>query len=151
MPRALINPPASLHLYEKYHFSQGVRVGEMIWVSGQVGLDEHQQPAVGIDAQARIAFENVREVLAQAGASLGDVVELMTFHTDLQGESAAFAAVKDTFFPNDYPCWTAVGVAQLAMPGLCVEIRVVAIAGSSFTLKSGSDASRAGKPRPPSD
>lgn len=131
MERTLINPPASHQFYEKFHFSQGVRVGDTIWLSGQVGLDESRKPAVGIDAQARIAFENVRALLEHAGASLGDVVELMTFHTDFRGEIAAFAAVKDAYFPKNYPCWTAVGVTQLAMPGLCVEIRVVAIAGSS--------------------
>jgi enamine deaminase RidA (YjgF/YER057c/UK114 family) len=131
MERTLINPPASRQFYEKFHFSQGVRVGDTIWLSGQVGLDENLKPAVGIGAQARIAFENVKELLAHAGASLGDVVELMTFHTDFRGEIAAFASVKDAYFPKDYPCWTAVGVTQLAMPGLCVEIRVIAIVGSS--------------------
>jgi len=41
-----------------------------------------------------------------------------------------FAKVKDEFFPRDYPAWTAVGVTQLALPELRVEIRAVAVAGS---------------------
>ena len=47
----------------------------------------------------------------------------MTFHTDLRGEKQAFALVKDEYFPDRYPSWTAVGVTQLALPELCVEIR----------------------------
>ena len=82
-------------------------------------------------AQARLAFEGVKRVLAAAGANLADVVELTTFHTDLRGEMAAFAQVKDEFFPDNYPAWTAVGVTQLAVEGLLVEIRAVAVAGSS--------------------
>jgi enamine deaminase RidA (YjgF/YER057c/UK114 family) len=41
-----------------------------------------------------------------------------------------FAKVKDEFFPRDYPAWTAVGVTQLALPELRIEVRAVAIAGS---------------------
>jgi enamine deaminase RidA (YjgF/YER057c/UK114 family) len=129
--RQLINPAATRRMYDAHHFSQAVRVGDTIWVSGQVGLDEHQRPADGVCAQARIAFENLKGILEEAGATLSDVVELTTFHTDMHGEIAGFAAAKDAYFPNDYPCWTAVGVTELAVPGLCVEIRAVAVAGSA--------------------
>ena len=64
-----------------------------------------------------------------AGASLADVVELMTFHTELQADMQAFARVKDQYFPDRYPSWTAVGTTELALPGLRVEIRAVAVAG----------------------
>ena len=131
MQRTLINPAATRRMYDAYHFSQAVRVGDTIWVSGQVGLDENQRPADGVGAQARIAFESLKAILEAAGASLSDVVELMTFHTDMHSEIAGFGAAKDAYFPKDYPCWTAVGVTQLAVPGLCVEIRAVAVAGSS--------------------
>ena len=72
----------------------------------------------------------MRTILEAAGASLADVVELMTFHTDLQGEVHAFGQVKDEYFPERYPAWTAVGISQLAMPGLRVEVRAVAVIGS---------------------
>lgn len=116
-------------MYDTLHFSQANRVADTIWVSGQVGVDDRLQAGEGIAAQARMAFENLRRVLAQAGAGLADVVELTTFHLDLRGEMADFATVKDEFFPNDYPAWTAVGVTQLALPELRVEIRAVAVAG----------------------
>ncbi|MNP86597.1 hypothetical protein D3C76_1869330 [compost metagenome] len=53
----------------------------------------------------------------------------MTFHTELQGDMQAFAQVKDQYFPDRYPSWTAVGISQLALPGLRLEIRAVAVAG----------------------
>jgi enamine deaminase RidA (YjgF/YER057c/UK114 family) len=57
----------------------------------------------------------------------------MTFHTDLRGEMKAFSQVKDEFFTERYPSWTAVGVTQLALPELLVEIRAVAVAGSTLS------------------
>jgi enamine deaminase RidA (YjgF/YER057c/UK114 family) len=105
-------------------------VGDTIWVSGQVGIDDALFPARGMTAQARLAFRGLKRALHAAGASLADVVELMTFHVDLRGEMEEFAQVKDEFFPRDYPAWTAVGVTQFALPELRIEIRAVAVAGS---------------------
>ncbi len=116
-------------MYDALHFSQATRVGKTIWVSGQVGIDTAMQPAAGMEKQAHLAFQSLRCVLEAAGATLGDVVELMTFHTDLRGEMQAFAMVKDVYFRDHYPSWTAVGVTQLALPELCVEIRAVAVIG----------------------
>jgi enamine deaminase RidA (YjgF/YER057c/UK114 family) len=130
MKRVLINPKEMQPMYDSFHFSQANRVGDTIWVSGQVGVDDNLTPASGMAAQARLAFEAMKRTLAAAGASLDDVVELMTFHIDLRGEMDEFAKVKDEYFPRDYPAWTAVGVTQLALPELRVEIRAVAILGS---------------------
>jgi enamine deaminase RidA (YjgF/YER057c/UK114 family) len=130
MQRTLINPQEVERLYDRLHFSQGVRVGDTVWVSGQVGVDDRFQPLEGMEAQARKAFENLKRVLATAGASLADVVELTSFHIDLRGEMAAFSRVKDEYFAADFPAWTAVGVTQLALEPLRVEIRAVAVVGS---------------------
>ncbi len=129
LKRQPINLPHTQVFYDTFHFAQATRVGDLIWVSGQVGLDSNMQPADGIEAQSRLAFQALERVLEHAGARLSDVVELTTYHTRLQAEIAAFAQVKDTYFPAPYPSWTAVGVTELALPGLCVEIRAVAVAG----------------------
>lgn len=131
--RRVINTPATQAMYDAYHFAQATRVGNMIWVSGQVGIDPAMKPGKGMEEQARLAFHSLRSVLEAAGATLADVVELMTFHTDLRGEMAAFSKVKDAFFTERYPSWTAVGVTQLALPELLVEIRAVAVAGSGLS------------------
>lgn len=127
--RRPIIPAPMQAMYDGYHFAPATRVGDMIWVSGQVGIDAAMCPGEGMEAQARLAFEGLKTVLEAAGASLADVVELMTFHTDLRGDMAAFAKVKDAWFPERYPSWTAVGVTQLARPEFLVEVRAVAVAG----------------------
>ena len=133
MTRALINPGSTKTLYDNFHFSQAVRAGDMVWVSGQVGIDAQMRPGKGLTEQARLAFTGLKTVMEAAGAQLSDVVELVTFHIDLRGGSREFGAVKDEFFPNNYPAWTAVGVTQLAMPELLVEIRAVAVIGSAHS------------------
>ncbi len=128
--RQLIVPPAFQAWHDNLHFTPVTRVGDMIWVSGQVGVTTEMTVGEGMQAQARIAFESLKTLLDAAGASLADVVELVTFHTDLRGDMEAFSAVKDEYFPGRYPSWTAVGVTQLGLPELCIEIRAVAVAGS---------------------
>ena len=131
MKRQAITTPATQFLYDKFHFPQATRVGDTIWVSGQTGGDpDTRVPAEGMEAQARLAFEGVKTVLEAAGASMADIVELTTFHTDLRGDMREFMKVKDEYVTADYPAWTAVGVTQLAVEGYIIEIRAVAVAGS---------------------
>lgn len=130
LARQSVVPPATKRMYESFHFSPGTRVGNTIWVSGQTGIDASTMtPGSGMEEQARLAFEGLKSVLETSGASLADVVELMTFHTDLRGDMRAFVKVKDEYFPDRYPAWTAVGVTQLALPEFLVEVRAVAVAG----------------------
>jgi len=126
-----MNPKETQPLYDSLHFSQANRVSDTIWVSRQVGVDDKLTPASGMAAQARLAFEGLKRTLAGAGATLEDVVELTTFHFDLRGDVEQFTNVKDEDLPRNYPAWTAVGVTQLALSELRVEIRAVAVAGSS--------------------
>lgn len=126
--KVLINPPGTEEIYKRMKFSQAVRMGDTVWVSGQVGIDEKGVIGEGIDAQARLAFKNLEHVLAETGASLADVVELMTFHTSM-GDLRGFSKVKAEFVPENYPAWTAVGVKELVMPQLLIEIKAVAIIG----------------------
>ncbi|AGI25802.1 RidA family protein [Pseudomonas sp. NY15181] len=130
LKRQLINPPHTQVLYDTYHFSQANRVGNIVWVSGQVGIDANFVPGADITEQAHLAFQALRGILEEAGGSLADVVELITFHTDLQGEVHAFGQVKDEYFPDRYPAWSAVGITQLSLPQLRVEVRAVAVIGS---------------------
>lgn len=128
--RETIIPPGTEPLYVGYHFAPATRVGDLIWVSGQVGIDANMKPGEGMEAQAQLAFSALKSTLEAAGSVMEDIVEIMTFHTDLRGEMDAFTKVKDEYLPDRYPSWTAVGVTQLAMPEFKVEIRAVAVAGS---------------------
>jgi enamine deaminase RidA (YjgF/YER057c/UK114 family) len=126
MKRKLINPPGSEAIYQQWQFSQAVQVGDTVWVSGQVGIDREGKIPTGIEAQAKLAFENLKGVLAAADASLDDVVEITTFHRDMK-EMAGFAKVKASYLPKDFPAWTAIGTTELALPDLRVEVRATAI------------------------
>lgn len=130
MPKKHIVPEQDRVLYDEWHFSPAVRVGDTVYCSGQVGVNAALEPADGITAQTRLAFENLKRVLAEEDLSLKDVVEITTFHTNLQGDLGGFAAVKDEFLPADFPAWTAIGVSELALPGLEIEIRATAVAGA---------------------
>ena len=127
--KTLINPPGTEVIYDNWHFSQAVRVGDTVWVSGQVGIGEDMQPAEGIEAQARLAFQSLERILAEAGGSLADIVEIVTYHTSMQ-DVAGFSSVKSEFIPENYPAWTAVGTTELVIPGLLVEMKATAVIGS---------------------
>ncbi|SUD78520.1 RidA family protein [Pseudomonas putida] len=129
LKRQSINPPPTQAFYDQFHFSQATRVGDLIWVSGQVGIDSEMKPGSDVAVQTHLAFKSLATVLEAAGASLGDVVELTTFHTKLRDDMPIFASIKDQYFPSRYPSWTAVGITELALPELVVEIRAVAVAG----------------------
>jgi enamine deaminase RidA (YjgF/YER057c/UK114 family) len=126
MKKTLINPQSDMPLYKAWRYSQAVRVGNMVHTAGIVGFREPFLPADGMEAQAHFAFQSLRRILEECGGSLADVIEVTSFHLDLRGEYDQFEKVKDQYFLQDYPAWTAVGVAQLAMPEIRVEIRAIA-------------------------
>ncbi len=101
-----------------------MRTGNLLFVSGQVGM-RGGKLAEGIEAQTRATLENIRDVLAQAGASLEDVVKVTVFITDM----ALWPAMNEVYreyFPNDPPARSALGSSGLALPELLVEMECVA-------------------------
>src|SRR5207245_5513301 len=113
---------------DAYQSSPAVSVagGRLIFVSGQVGGAEAGQPIADPEAQFVAAIENLREILEAAGGTLADVVEITTYFTSI-ADLPVFANVKERFFTTTpYPAWTAIGVNELALPGLRVEIKATA-------------------------
>ncbi len=138
--REVIVPEGMEVLYEKYHYCPGIKIGNMLYISGQVGRDENLQIVEGTEAQFVQAFENVKKVLLAAGATFNEVVEMITYHvTDARSESSVskspltipdlplFIEVKDRYFTQQYPTWTGVGVTGLSTAGLIVEIKCTAV------------------------
>lgn len=113
------NAPAAIGTY-----SQAVRVGDTVYMSGQIGLDPASMQMVdGIDAQIVRVFENLKAVAEAAGGSLADVVKLNVFLTDL----ANFAKVNETmarYFSEPFPARAAVGVKELPR-GALVEMDAI--------------------------
>ena len=128
--RTLINPPGTEEFYNNWQFSQGVRVGDTVWLAGQLGIGPDGKPGATIEEQTRFAFHNVEGVLATAGGSLADIVDLTTYHIAMS-DLPKVAAVKAEFIKENFPAWTAVGVTQLALPEMLIEVKVTAVIGSS--------------------
>ncbi len=114
-----------------FRFNQGIRVGDTVYVSGQVGFDPDGNIVGGDDmaAQARQVFANIRTVLEMAGATMNDVVKITAFLTDL-GRYAGYSAARAEAFPDRVPASTAVATPALVFPGLLVEVEAVAVIGS---------------------
>lgn len=110
-------------------YSQAVRVGDTVYMSGQIGLDPQSMALVeGIDGQIVRVFENLKAVAEAAGGSLADVVKLNVFLTDL----AHFAKVNETmarYFSEPYPARAAIGVKELPK-GALVEADAVMFLGA---------------------
>lgn len=108
-------------------YSQAVRVGDTVYLSGQIGLDPASMTLVeGIDAQIVQVFENLKAVTEAAGGSLADIVKLNVFLTDL----AHFAKVNETmarYFSAPYPARAAVGVKELPRGALVEADGIMAL------------------------
>jgi len=110
-------------------YSQAVKVGDTVYMSGQIGLDPATMHLVeGIEAQVRRVFDNLSAVTQAAGGSLADIVKLNIFLTDL-GHFALVNSIMAEYFMEPYPARAAVGVASLPR-GALVEADAVMVLGS---------------------
>jgi reactive intermediate/imine deaminase len=127
MPRTPIHSGSAPRAIGPY--SQAVRAGDALYLSGQIPLD----PATGeivqgdIATQATRVFENLEAVLAAAGATFDDVVRVGIYMTDL-GNFGAVNEVMQKYFREPYPARSTIGVAALPK-GVAVEVDVIAVTG----------------------
>ena len=107
-------------------FSPGVKAGDYIFVSGQVGhVDSKGNELRGIEAQTRQTLENMKNVLTAAGASMSDVVKCTVFLVNAD-DFAKMNEVYKSYFAKDLPARSTVIVAALARPPIIVEIECIA-------------------------
>ena len=107
-----------------YPFSAAVQSGNLLFVSGQVGMRDGRV-GQGIEEQTRLALENIRDILVTAGNSLERVVKVTVFLTDM----ALWPAMNEVYrqyFPKDPPARSALGANGLALPELLVEMECIA-------------------------
>ena len=127
MPREIINTdqaPTAIGTY-----SQAVKVGYTVYLSGQIPLDPVTMQLVegGIEAQIRQVIDNLAAVARAAGGSLVDAVKLNVFLTDL-GHFALVNQIMVEYFQEPYPARAAIGVAALPR-GALVEMDAVLVLG----------------------
>lgn len=112
-------------------YSQAVRVGDLVFLSGQIPLDPATMELVEGDvaAQTRRVFDNLSAVAGAAGGSLADIVKLTVYLTDL-GNFQTVGTVMEDYFQAPYPARAALGVAALPR-GAAVEVEAIMVARRS--------------------
>ena len=127
MPIEVIRDPNSAAPIGPY--SQGIRAGSFVFVAGEKGIDPKTGRIVegGITAETRRTLENVKGILAAAGATMGDVVATQVHMVNL-GDFEAMNAVYAEYFRKNPPGRTTVGVTSLPA-GASVEITATAYVG----------------------
>ena len=111
-------------------FSQAVRMGDLLFISGQVSWDESGNVVYPGDpeGQARQAFANMEALLESAGGSMDDVAALTVFVSDIAYASVVSKVRREVFSPP-YPAASSVAVAALVLDELLVEIEAIAVLG----------------------
>ena len=110
------------------HYTDAVRAGDLLFVSGCIAVDGDGRLVGGDDAaaQTRQVFANLEAILAAAGASIRDVVKVTVFLTDVR-DRAAVNTVREEIFGGTRPASTLVEVSKLVVDGARVEIEAVAL------------------------
>jgi len=117
--------PGRQDLYDRNHYSPAVRSGGFLFVSGQVGSLPDGSAEADAKAQVRLAFTNLLDILAAAGCSFADVVDVTMYIVDPEANAATVIETMSEFWgPAPYPALTAVGVTWLS--GFLFEIKVMA-------------------------
>jgi 2-iminobutanoate/2-iminopropanoate deaminase len=113
---------------EKVPLSRAVEANGMLFLSGDGSVDHASGALVqgGVAEQTRRTIENLRRTLESVGSSLDRVVKVTVYLTDMSHYGAMNEAYR-SFFPTECPARTTVGVAELPVPGLLVEMELVAL------------------------
>lgn len=123
--RDIVFPPTRRALYERNRYSPAVRSNGFLFVSGQVGSRDDGSPEPELETQVRQAFLNLQSILAEAGASFDDVVDVTVFLVDAQKNfERVWAVVPEFWGEAPYPTLTGIGVTWLY--GFQFEIKVIA-------------------------
>jgi len=113
----------------KLPFSEAVRVGDLLFLSGQIGNRPGTLELVpgGMAAEARQTMDNIKRVVERHGSSMDRVVKCTVFLTDMS-EWPAFNEIYRTYFPGSPPARSALGATALAL-GARLEVECIAAAG----------------------
>ena len=123
--RNVVFPPGRQALYERNRYSPAIRSNGFLFVSGQVGSREDGSPEPDLEAQVRLALENLNAILKAADCTFDDVVDVTVFMVDPESTFETVWKVVPGYWGNaPHPTLTAVGVTWLY--GFQFEIKVIA-------------------------
>ena len=130
MERELVTPDEMKHLVDRFNYSPAVKVGNILYCAGQVGRDADMNVIdSSLEDHIVAAWENLGMVLRAAGSDFEHIIEMTTFHVDLQKQLPTFLEIKDRYITRGPvpPAWSAIGITELTFPGQLVEIKVIAL------------------------
>jgi enamine deaminase RidA (YjgF/YER057c/UK114 family) len=123
--RNVVFPPGRQALYEENRYSPAIRSNGFLFVSGQVGSRADGSPEPDLEAQVRLAFENLNAILKAADCTFDDVVDVTVFMVEPESRfDRVWSVVQDYWGKAPHPTVTAVGVTWLY--GFQFEIKVIA-------------------------
>ena len=125
MSRQAIFPPELAQLVEETGFSPAVRAGDFVFLTGATGGSANGDMPEDIETQCRNALAKALTVIAAAGGTAQNIVEVTSYHIGLRQHFDTVDAVFREILGTPLPAWTAVEVAGLRRPGALVEFRIV--------------------------
>ena len=124
-PRTFINPRSNALNQTDPPFSGAVKVGDTLYLSGQIGLRPDRKPPASVTAEATLVMEAVKKQLADSGMSMDDLVSVQIYCSDV-GHYDAFNAVYRTYFTREFPARAFLGSGPLLF-GARFEVVAVAV------------------------
>jgi 2-iminobutanoate/2-iminopropanoate deaminase len=127
MQKTILLPPM-LPDPSKNGYSQGVRVGQLLFLAGQTSIDRDYQimHVNNFEAQVRQVFANMEAVLAEAGGTLANLVTMTVFITDMRF-AREFLNLRREILQRDFPASALIGISHLANPAALIEIQAIAM------------------------
>lgn len=111
-------------------FAQGTQVGNVLYLSGQVGIDQDGNTSISIVDQTKVAYTNMQDVLSQFGSDMSNIVDETFFVTDMDelfgNIEDVYGAREAAYGGNPEVCQTLLQVVALAQPELKIEIKCIA-------------------------
>ncbi len=126
MTRRALIPEGVEALVEVMKLSPGAVSNGHVFLTGMTGSVGDGSMLEDAEAQFRSAFDKISAVLAEAGLTCADIVEMTSYHVGIADHFDLFSEVRAEYVAPPFPAWTAVEVAGLRRPGALVEIKVVA-------------------------
>lgn len=128
MAAQFFNYPGTETNAEDYHYSQAVKIGNIVRTSGQGGWDADGKITPDLNKEIKTAFGNVLKAIQAVDSRLGfdNIYAIRSYHLDMDVSFDVMTAQFKELFPNHRPIWTCVQIGKLGLEGMQVEIEVEA-------------------------
>ncbi|HUH40306.1 MAG TPA: RidA family protein [Castellaniella sp.] len=113
-------------VFDLFNYAPAVRAHGFVFIAGQVGLRPDGSVPDTADEQIRLAFQRLEAILKYEGLGFEDLVELVSYHVNIDDQLSVFREIKDQYIGTQCPAWTILGVQALARDTLLIEIKATA-------------------------